>query len=479
MSTSSLRIISIVALLAFLFACQPDDERPAWESAAEKGEQFGGGEATVFDESVNAFGQAAPNLTGNKSLEFVSGNALFKRNWVSAPASTEDLDGLGPLFNARSCSGCHHLDGRGAPPSAPGEVSASLVFLLSQPADETPSGTAPDGVHWETIPDEQYGVQLNHLAVLGVEPEGEASVTYEELPGQYLDGMPYSLRRPQYTFTSLRYGEFSPRIMVSPRVAPHMVGMGLLEAIDEATLTALADPDDTNHDGISGRVNYVPDRATRTLRVGRFGWKANQPSVRQQVAAAFRGDIGITSTLFPEQPCAPGQTDCQQAISGGEPELTEDILDRVSLYSATLAVPRRRNWDTPEVLRGKSLFNRIGCESCHTAKLTTGTHPDIPEFSDQVIRPYTDLLLHDMGEALADGRPDGQATGNEWRTPPLWGIGLIPTVSGHSFLLHDGRARTLEEAILWHGGEAVASQQQFTALSPDERQAVIIFLESL
>ena len=267
--------------------------------------------------------------------------------------------------------------------------------------------------------------------------------------------------------------------MVSPRIAPHMVGLGLLEAISEQTLLGLSDETDEDGDGISGRLNYVRNVETGNLEVGRFGWKANQPTVRQQVAGAFKGDIGITSSLFPDEPCAPGQTDCQQTETGGAPELSESILDRVTLYSSTLAVPKRRNWEEEVVLQGKALFNTIGCAKCHTPFFETGTHPDFPEFSDMPIRPYSDLLLHDMGQGLADNRPDGLASGTEWRTPPLWGIGLIKVVNDHTFLLHDGRARNMEEAILWHGGEADEVKTAFMELNLTERNSIISFLESL
>ena len=433
----------------------------------EKGEEFGGGPASVVDESVNAFGHAAPNLTGEKDLEFVTGNSLFRVNWVTAPASTEDLDGLGPLFNARSCSSCHLRDGRGAPPRSPDEEPLSLLFQLSR----------PDGNG--TKPDEQYGNQFNHRAILGVNAEGKVRVLYQEVPGTYPDGTTYSLRKPSYQFEDLAYGEFKMDIMVSPRIGQHLIGMGLLEAIDDSTLEAMADPADLDGNGISGRVNLVMNRKTQQEVIGRFGWKANQPTVRQQVAGAFVNDIGITSSIFPGQPCATGQPDCNEATNGGAPELSDRFLDRITLYTSTLAVPRRRNWQKLEIVKGKAAFFEAGCESCHRSKLTTGTQGEHPEFFNLTIRPYTDLLLHDMGDKLADGRPDGLATGSEWRTPPLWGMGLMETVSGHTFLLHDGRARNIEEAILWHGGEAEASKNKFMKLTKKERASIIQFIESL
>ena len=438
-----------------------------FEKWLETGEELMGGDATVFDLSVNAFGHAAPNLTGVKDLEFVTGNAFFKRNWVTAPASTEDLDGLGPLFNARSCSSCHLRDGRAAPPSGPGETPVGLLYRLS----------VPDGN--QIKPDLYYGGQFNHLAIMGVDPEGSVSVSYEELPGSYPDGNTYSLRVPKSTFTDLNYGELSTDLMISPRIAPHMIGLGLLEAIDESTLLSFEDESDANGDGISGRANYVWEIEKDQLSIGRFGWKSNQPTVRQQVAGAFLGDIGITSKLFPEQACASLQDQCMEAYSETGYELDDKILDRVTLYSATLAVSGRRNWDQAEVLKGKAFFEQMNCTGCHVSKITTGTSGEFPEFFNQTIRPYTDLLLHDMGEGLADHRPDELATGKEWRTPPLWGIGLFSLVSGHTNYLHDGRARNLEEAILWHGGEAENSKEAFKKLKQEERQFVIQFLESL
>ena len=313
----------------------------------------------------------------------------------------------------------------------------------------------------------------------GVPPEGRVAVTYEEMPGTYGDGEPYSLRKPTYTFTDLRYGPMHPETRLSPRVAPAMVGLGLLEAVPAAALLALADPDDADGDGISGRANRVWDKARRQTVPGRFGWKANQPSVAQQVAGAFLGDIGITSSLFPDENCPPVAVACRQALNGGSPELSDALLGHVVFYSRTLAVPARRGVQQADVRRGRQLFDAAQCGACHTPTLRTGAVPDLPDLSAQVIHPYTDLLLHDMGAGLADGRPDFEATGSEWRTPPLWGIGLVETVNRHTYFLHDGRARNLAEAILWHGGEAEASKEYFRRLPRADREALLQFLRSL
>ena len=458
------------AFMAALGAgCGGAEVDPPAMLAAEPGEELSGGDTTVFDATPNAFSYSARNMTSERRSDFFVGNSFFKDSWVTAPASTEGRDGLGPLYNARSCSACHFKDGRGAPPE-PGEPMVSMLIRLSAPGS---------GEHGGPAPDPAYGGQLQPSAIAGVAPEGEATVTYEEVPGAYGDGEPYALQRPSYAITGLAYGPLAEGAMMSPRTAPAMIGLGLLEAVPEEAIVALADPDDADGDGISGRPNRAWDARRGVEALGRFGWKATQPTVDQQTAGAFLGDMGITTPLFPAQECAPLQADCLAAPSGGEPEASEDVLARVVFYSATLAVPARRAWQDPEVLRGKALFQEAGCGACHTPKLTTGALSGYPELSGQVIRPYTDLLLHDMGEGLSDERPDIDASGSEWRTPPLWGLGLIEVVNGHDRLLHDGRAQGIAEAILWHGGEAEASREAFRTMSREDRGAMLRFLESL
>jgi CxxC motif-containing protein (DUF1111 family) len=434
------------------------------------GDPLSGGATTVFDVTGNAFGQPARNLPIDQRVDFFVGNALFKRDWVTAPSSTVGSDGLGPVFNARSCSSCHLRDGRGRPPVEPGDAFIGLLFRLSIPGSEADG--SPRG-------DPNYGTQFNQQAVLGIPAEGDPAVTYAELPGTYGDGEAYSLRSPTYDFVDLAFGPLDSQLMVSPRTAPFVFGLGLLAALDDATILAGADPDDRDGDGISGRPNYVWDLRQQRAVLGRLGWKANQSTIEQQTAGAFLGDIGITSSLFPTQNCTPVQTACAAAPNGGDPEVDQNKIDAIVFYTRYLAVPARRDVDDPEVLRGEHLFTQLGCASCHTATLVTGNVPDAPALSAQRIHPYTDLLLHDMGEDLADHRPDFAADGREWRTPPLWGIGLIPAVNAHMLLLHDGRARGLAEAILWHGGEGAAAREAFRTASADERAALMRFLESL
>lgn len=429
-----------------------------------------GGDGTTFTLGRNAFTMAAENLSQERRDAFFVGNALFNRDWTTAPASTSGTDGLGPTFNARSCSTCHFKDGRGRPPLSDGEAMTTMLLRLSVPGTDEHGGPKPEPT---------YGGQLNPFGILGVSGEGDPHVRTELVTGHYDDGSEYELSLPSYEIRNLAFGDLDPETMISPRVAPQMIGLGLLQAIDEADILANADPDDADADGISGRPNRVWDFGLEEFALGRFGWKANQPRLEQQNSGAFVGDIGITSALFPNENCTSAQPDCEAAPNGGQPEIDPTHVDAVDFYSKFLAVPARRHFRDREVGDGEKLFGELGCSSCHVAKFTTGSVDDVPELSNQVIHPYTDLLLHDMGDELGDGRPDYDADGNEWRTPPLWGIGLFKDVNAHTRYLHDGRARSLEEAVLWHGGEAKGAAAAFKALAPAERDALLRFLESL
>jgi len=421
-----------------------------------------GGEGTTRSSDRNAFGNSARNLSDEERRRFEVGDSFFTQNWVTAPSSTGARDGLGPMFNAQSCSSCHIRDGRGTPDgNAPG-----LLFRLG----------VMDGDR--VSPDPVYGDQLQDQAILGIAPEGQMRTIYAEEEGFYPDGSSYRLRRPVNEFEDLAYGDISVEVLVSPRVAPPVFGAGLLEAIPVADILDGADPDDSDDDGISGRPNQVVDLTTGQLALGRFGWKANVPTVAQQVATAFVADIGITSPLFPDQNCTRPQIDCAQAIDGGRPEIPADLLDDVIFYNQTLAVPARRDLDSEDVTAGAAIFEELGCGGCHEPRHVTGDHA-IATLSQQVIFPFTDLLLHDMGPRLADGRPDGLASGSEWRTPPLWGLGLNGVVNGHETYLHDGRARSLDEAILWHEGEGQMANDGFVALGADQRSQLVEFLDSL
>tara|TARA_B100000795_G_scaffold142234_1_gene106496 strand:+ start:2338 stop:3717 length:1380 start_codon:yes stop_codon:yes gene_type:complete len=427
-----------------------------------------GGEASINDASPRAFSSPIPGLDNNEELEFFAGNTLFNKNWVTSPSSTKASDGLGPFFNSISCSSCHFKDGRGRAPEYVGEESTGYLLRLSV------SGINPNG---SAAAHDIYGGQLQDQSINGVESEGSFSITYSAVMGQFDDGSTYELREPSISING-NYGAFGG-VNISPRVANQMIGLGLLEAIAEEDILTLADPTDQNNDGITGRPNYVWDFKQLDRRLGRFGWKANQPDLYQQTCGAFLGDIGITTNLFSEQNCTSSQQDCQNSTHGGSPEITEDNLISVVNYTRSLAVPIQRNVEKIEVLAGTKIFKDLNCSGCHIPKMETSIHPYVPALSNQKIQPYTDLLLHDMGPGLADNAPDFLATGSEWRTPPLWGIGLFQIVNGHTNYLHDGRARNIEEAILWHGGEAENSVEEYKKLSIDDRGNLLEFLNSL
>ncbi len=456
-------------------------------SAAERFERMSAGATTSRARvNSNAFSHPFANLDFEGEQDFRIGNGLFKKVWVSSPASTQASDGLGPLFNARSCQRCHLKDGRGHPPQGPDDLATSMFFRLSVPPRTAEDRAALADRRLLRIAEPTYGGQLQDIAVPGIPAEGRMEISYEEIPVELNGGETAMLRRPTYSVSDLGYGPMAPDVLLSPRVAQPMIGLGLLEAIHDSDILANADPDDADGDGISGRPSWVRDPDTGDLVLGRFGWKASNPTVHAQSAGAFNGDIGISNPASPDPhgDCTEAQAACRALPSGvqarlGDTEAPDPILDLVVFYSRNLAVPARRDVDDPDVLRGKRIFYETGCTSCHTPKFVTSRDAAQPEHRFQLIWPYSDMLLHDMGEGLADGRPVGDASGREWRTAPLWGIGLTETVNGHTFFLHDGRARNLLEAILWHGGEAQTARDKVVAMQPDDRAALIRFLESL
>ncbi|RVV97663.1 c-type cytochrome [Mesobaculum littorinae] len=462
-------------------------------SAPERFEANQAGAATVRARTdADAFSQSSANMPFESELNFKVGNGLFKKLWVSSPSSTLASDGLGPLYNARSCQRCHLKDGRGHPPAGPDDSAVSMFLRISVPAPEASEMSEIEAFlvtlgeeTRRTRPDPTYGGQLQDFGVAGHPAEYRLDVAYAEREIALSGGETATLRVPSYTAADLGYGPLAPGAMLSPRVAPPMIGLGLLEAIPAADILAGADPGDADGDGISGRAQVVWSFEFDRPMLGRFGWKAGAPTIREQSASAFAGDIGISSPIFdtPWGDCTEAQADCRDAPHGDDDargtEIDVEGLDLVTFYSRNLGVPARRDEGDPQVLRGKQMFHDAGCASCHTPKYVTHRLKDQPEQSFQLIWPHTDLLLHDMGEGLADHRPEGRATGREWRTPPLWGIGLTEQVNGHTNFLHDGRARSLLEAILWHGGEAAAAQQAVVAMPAPDRAALIRYLESL
>ena len=487
--------VVLVAMTHTLPAAEPEDERariaavtqPTQDfSKAEPYERRPAGAATVFKRlNRDAFSHPSANMPFKLQRDFRVGNGIFRKIWVSAPSSTTSSDGLGPLFNARACQRCHLKDGRGRPPAA-GERAETMLVRLSIPPQTETERAALREHRQATIPEPTYGGQLQNFSTQGILAEGDVTITYEEMLIALADGEVVELRKPTYGISGLHYGPLHPETMLSPRVAPPVIGMGLLEAISDADILAGTDPDDRDGDGISGRANTVWSDEHGKPMLGRFGWKAGQPTVSQQAAAAFRGDVGISTPLYPPPhgDCTEIQETCRTAPHGGASaehtvEASAALFDLLTFYTRNLGVPARRDLSDPQVLEGKRLFYDANCIGCHTPKFVTRRDSIGEEQSFQLIWPYTDLLLHDMGEGLADGRPEGEASGREWRTPPLWGIGLTETVSGHTFFLHDGRARNLLEAILWHGGEAEAAKKHVVAMTREERAALLAFLRSL
>lgn len=454
-------------------------------STSAQFEEMSAGAATVrVRNKADAFSQPSANISFEDELTFKVGNGLFRKLWVSSPSSTLASDGLGPLYNARSCQRCHIKDGRGHPPEPDDSNAISMFLRVSIPGSKE-DAIAEIEDYIATLPDPTYGTQLQDFAVQGHPAEYKLEVSYNDEVIALSDGATATLRHPTYAATNLGYGPLHPQTMFSPRVAPQMIGLGLLEAIPAADIIARVDPDDADKDGISGRANVVWSVEFDQPMLGRFGLKAGNPTVREQSASAFVGDIGISNPLFTAGAgeCTDLQADCQAAIHGDRDDRGTEIdaegLDLVTFYSRNLAVPARRDVADQMVLRGKQVFNETGCTSCHQPSFVTHRLQDRPEQSFQLIWPYTDLLLHDMGQGLADNRPEARATGQEWRTPPLWGIGLTQRVSGHSYFLHDGRARNLLEAVLWHGGEAQAQRDEVIEMPKADRDALIRFLESL
>ena len=412
----------------------------------------------------NAFAQSAPGLTFQQRRDFFFGNRLFNTNWAAAPGSVKKFDGLGPTFNRVSCSGCHTRDGRGrAPLHDETQLDSMLIRISDAQGNPLPN----------------YGDQFNDRANHGIPAEGRVEFHWETQNGEYADGTSYTLRKPVFKLVDLNFGPMGEDVRISPRVAPGVYGVGLLEAVPEKEILAWADPEDADGDGISGRANYETDPETGKKLIGRFGWKANQPTLRAQNSGAAAGDLGITNPVHPEENCPGAQKACAAAFKGGELDMSEDFLRKMTHYTRVLAVPVRRSPKAPDVVKGSRIFAEIGCAACHRPTMKTGAGTALKVLDDQTFHAYTDLLLHDMGPGLADDRPDVMATGSEWRTPPLWGLGLVQVVNGHRQFLHDGRADGFAEAILWHGGEGEAAKERFRHLPKSDREALVAFLNSL
>jgi CxxC motif-containing protein (DUF1111 family) len=470
-----------VAVAMMSLACagkRSADEAPPRPFAADRG--------TSTEIARNAYGHALANLPSERWDDVRAGKALFVTTWVAPGAgaaeraargpSSKVREGLGPRFNASSCQSCHFRDGRGPPPHEP--------RLPPPPEGERPGvprllRLGLVGADGRLAPEPTYGFQLQDRALPPAVPEGDFDVGVQSIDGRYPDETPFALETPVITLRALRDGPISPRTRVSLRLPPSLIGLGLLEAIAENDILARADPEDADGDGISGRPNRARDPRTGQPVLGRFGWKAGQPSLWLQNATALHEDLGVTTPVFPDAICAASDPACAAAPGTSEPELDAAHLEQLTRYIRLLEPPARRGAGDPELVRGEALFSSAGCAGCHTPRFETGEVRDLPELARRTIEPYSDLLLHDMGEPLSDQRPEGDAGGREWRTAPLWGLGLLRVVTGDVRLLHDGRARSAEEAILWHGGEAQAARDRFVRLPRRDRAALLDFLDAL
>ncbi|MDR2690330.1 MAG: c-type cytochrome [Azoarcus sp.] len=456
--THALRIIALCGSMALFVPLAPA-ETPA------------GGEFTTTENGRNAYTHVVwGKIPPEQRQVILEGRSLVRQTWAISPSVDPEIAGLGPTYNRPSCISCHIRNGRGEPPASGAEPMRSMLLRLSIPGQDEHGGPRPEPV---------YGDQLNEFGVPGIPGEGEAVLDWVAHVEKLADGSVVELRRPSVGFRKLAFGPIAAGVLTSPRVAPPLYGMGLLEAVPENHLLAIAEEQKREGRGVSGMPNQVWNAALGKRTLGRFGWKANQPDTRQQIAGALAGDMGLTSPLAPAPNCPEAQTACRAWQNDVHPEISARALEAMTLYHYALAIPARRNADAADVVRGEALFMAAGCASCHRPVLQTGPFPAFPALSGQTIHPYTDLLLHDMGEGLADDRPDHLANGRQWRTPPLWGIGLLATVNEHTSLLHDGRARNPLEAILWHGGEAESARDAVRRMTAAERAALLAFLASL
>lgn len=451
--------ILAIGCAALILSCTENDENASRKLDGEKA----GGETTVFVQTSQAFGLPASNLSAENLEKHLAGDVAFGALFVASPAPKNG--GLGSVFNNNSCNGCHPSDGRASFPENLNGMSG-LFLKISVPGTDEHGGPSP-------VPG--FGTQLQHQSIYGYQAEAKMSVSYQAKSFSLVDGTVVTLQKPVYSIVS-PYIPLPGNVLISPRIGMPVFGLGLLEAIPENSILSNADPEDLDKDGISGKPNWVWDPVSGTIKLGRFGWKAGTPSILVQSAGAYNEDMGLTNYLKPVESSF-GQSNTDP--SSVSLEVSREDLENVTFYSLTLGVPAGRDFDDPEVITGHRIFEQINCSSCHVASFTTGTYDGIPEISNQKIYPYTDMLLHDMGDDLADNRSEFQANGNEWKTRPLWGIGLTALTSGHTSFLHDGRARNLTEAILWHGGEAEKSRDDFRELSAKDREALLRFLESL
>ena len=485
----------LLPLIAVFASGCSDNKAPVFQQS----ELSPGGTMTVKRLQRQSYIHPGAAVTGMQKLNFWTGFSFFRDPWIASPSSTKSRDGLGPLFNTRSCISCHDAGSRGPMAKVGESMPSSLVIKLGlRDKSNDINYQVTDLTKKLTLVDPNYGDQIQPRGLLfrhpklAHAPKGEAQLklSYQTLDGLYADGTRYQLSQPNYQLTKMAYGALASHIGITPRFAPNIFGAGLLDAIHVDDLLAQEDIDDNNRDGISAKYNRVMNIATGKLDIGRFSLKAKHPTLAQQIAAAFRNDIGITSRLFPTENCTEQQTICQQTARLGEPsnehshhqapfEISDKLFNLVVSFNQLLGVPPARNLTTEKVSKGREHFYQMGCQQCHTPSYRTDKNYPVEVLADQLIWPYSDLALHDMGEMLADNVKEDDANGQEWRTPPLWGIGLQKSTTKQQRFLHDGRANSISEAILWHGGEAAVAQKKFTQLTANQRQELVEFVRAI
>ncbi len=436
------------------------------------------GSFTIKRFDRQAFSEPAPVLTHKQRHIFMVGRNVFNRQWAAITSLNGDW-GLGPTFIADRCSACHVNTGRGSPPASADEQLLSVLVRLSIPGTDEHGGPKPHPNYGDQFQNRSMDGRNVDLAYAGAPVPNEADLflDWEEQTVAFADGETVTLRKPKLRIENLKFGELGNDIMMSLRMAQPLVGIGFFDAVPEEAILSIAEKQRAQN--FNGRPNRVWDAVNKRMALGRYGWKANVPSLKQQIAAAALGDMGVNSNLFPQQNCPPVQTICAKQLPGNFPEIIDHEIDAVELWLQGLAVPARRDVNDPEVRRGAQLFTKAQCAVCHVPDLKTGKFPKLSQLSDQAFHAYTDMLLHDMGDELADGRPDFEAGVRDWRTPALWGLGLSQTVSGSTAMLHDGRARNVTEAILWHGGEAEGSRELFRIMRKMDRDALVKFVEAI
>ena len=439
-------------------------------SKAERSEALSGGAGTVDKIGKNAFSQHFKNLSFEQRQNFLIGNAFFRKVWVASPSSTTSSDGLGPLYNARACQSCHIKDGRGHLPKEEKPLSAVLKVGNYK--------------NINLIANKIYGKQIQFFAIPGLSSESSMNISFSKSNYGKKVLKEMTLKNPKYELSNLKYGELDKNTSLSLRVSPQVIGVGLLEAIEDSDILVKQDIDDENNDNVSGVARIVLDEKGNK-KIGRFGIRASTPNLFTQTGVAFMHDMGLSNSVGNNAygDCTKSQSECYKFTTGINKkdlhEVNDEVIDNIVFYLSSLSPPKRRNVSDEDVLLGKKIFYESKCTSCHTPKYVTSKNAKHDFLKYQLIWPYTDLLLHDMGDELADKDINGNITNKEWKTPPLWGLGYVKEVNSRATFLHDGRANTILEAVMWHSGEAKESLSFLLANYKDDLDKLEKFLKSL